>query len=203
MMRTSEDRCQSNALRRAGITQAALGQALGVSQATVSRELARNTGQRSDHVQQAPRTAQSRQQPVRHQPRTLTLRVRCAIARKLGAERWSQESISFWLRAERGVALSPEWIDRMIWDNNRAGGDRWRFLRRRPTHPRRAQKPVHDHLDIAPSNRHGHAPRHGASAKPVARPRPHHHLRQREGVYREGSASKKDSMAASSSLLYV
>jgi transposase, IS30 family len=129
-----EDRCQLHALRTAGQTQAAIGKALGLSQGTVSRELARNTGQRGYRFQQAQRNAQSRQQQVRHKPRKLTLRVRRAIARKLREERWSPEQISFWLRAERGVVISHEWIYRMIWDNKRAGGDLWRFLRRRGKH---------------------------------------------------------------------
>ena len=128
---TYEDRCQIHAVRTAGITQAEIGTVLGVSQGTGSRELSRNTGQRGYRFQQAQRTAQSRQAPVRHQPRTLTHHVRRAIARKLRAERWSPEQIRFWLRAAYGVSLSHEWIYRMIWDDTRAGGDLWRFLRRR------------------------------------------------------------------------
>ncbi|MEQ1845138.1 MAG: helix-turn-helix domain-containing protein [Nitrospira sp.] len=53
---TYEDRCQIYALRTAGITQAEIGKTLGFSQGTVSRELARNTGQRSYRFQQAHRT---------------------------------------------------------------------------------------------------------------------------------------------------
>lgn len=128
---TYEDRCQIYALRMAGNTQAEIGKALGVSQGTVSRELARNTGQRGYRFQQAHRTAQARQQQVRHQPRKLTIRVRRALARKLRAERWSPEQMSFWLRVTHGVSLSHEWIYHMIWANKRAGGELWRFLRRR------------------------------------------------------------------------
>jgi IS30 family transposase len=118
-------------LRKAGKTQAEIGQALGFSQGTVSRELARNAGRRGYRFQQAQHSAQARQQQVRHQPRKLTSRVRHAIARKMRAERWSPEQISFWLRAERGFSLSHEWIYQMIWVNKRTGGDLWRFLRRR------------------------------------------------------------------------
>ena len=130
---TYEDRCQIYAVQTAGITQAEISKALGFSHGTVSRELARNTGQRGYRFQQAHRTAQSRQQPVRHQPRKLTGRVRRALARKLRTERWSPEPRSFWLWHERGVALSHEWISQMIWDDTRAGGARWRFVRRRGT----------------------------------------------------------------------
>ena len=128
---TYEDRCQLYALRKAGKTQAEIGQALGFSQGTVSRELARNAGRRGYRFQQAQHTAQARQQQIRHQPRKLTRRVRRAIARKMRAERWSPEQIRFWLHATRGISLSHEWIYQMIWANKRAGGDLWRFLRRR------------------------------------------------------------------------
>lgn len=128
---TYEDRCQLYALRKAGKTQAEISQALGFSQGTVSRELARNTGQRGYRFQQAQCLAQARQQQVRHQPRKLTSRVRCTLIRKLRAERWSPEQLSFWLRIEHGLFLSPEWIYQMIWEDKRRGGDLWRFLRRR------------------------------------------------------------------------
>lgn len=128
---TYEDRCQIYALRKAGGTQAEISQALGFSQGTVSRELARNAGRRGYRFQQAQRAAQARQQQLRHQPRKLTSRVRRALTRKLRAERWSPEQLSVWLRNERGLSLSPEWIYQMIWANTRMDGDLWRFLRRR------------------------------------------------------------------------
>lgn len=126
-----EDRCQLYALRKVGKTQAEISQALGFSQGTVRRELARNAGRRGYRFQQAQRSAQTRQQQVRRQPRTLTSCVRRALTRKLRAERWSPEQLSFWLRTERGLSLSPEWIYQMIGANKRRGGDLWCFLRRR------------------------------------------------------------------------
>ena len=126
-----EDRCQLYALHKAGKTQAEISQALGFSHGTVSRELARNTGQRGYRFQQAQRSAPARQHQVRHQPRQLTSSVRRALPRKLRAERWSPEQLSLWLRTERGLSLSPEWIYQMIWAAKRRGGDLWRFLRRR------------------------------------------------------------------------
>lgn len=134
---TYEDRCQIYAVHQAGKTQAEIGMALGFSQGTMSRELSRNKGQRGYRFQPAQRNAQFRQEQVRHKPRKLTLRVRRAIARTLRAERWSPEPISFWVQAERGVPLSHEWLYRMIWETKRAGGDLWRFLRRRGTHDNR------------------------------------------------------------------
>ena len=101
-----EDRCQLYALRKAGKPQAEISQILGVSQGTVSRELARNAGQRGYRFQQAQRSAQARQQQIRHQPRKLTSRVRRAITQKLRAERWSPEQLSFWLWNERTRPLA-------------------------------------------------------------------------------------------------
>ncbi|MDR4479298.1 MAG: hypothetical protein R3B37_06065 [Nitrospira sp.] len=118
-------------LAKGGQDQAEISHALGFSQGTVSRELARNTGRRGYRFQQAQRSAQARQQQVRHQSRKLTSGVRRALIRKLRAERWSPKQPSFWLRNERGLSLSPEWIYQMIWANKRMGGDLWRFLRRR------------------------------------------------------------------------
>lgn len=132
-----EDRCQIHALREAGKTPAAIGKALGFSQGTVSRELSRHQGRRGYRCTQAQRHAQSRQEPVRHKPRKLTIRVRRAMARKLREDRWSPEQIRFWLRDERGVQLSHAWIDRMVWDNKHAGGALWRSLRRRGKHDNR------------------------------------------------------------------
>ncbi|MEO8341743.1 MAG: IS30 family transposase [Nitrospirota bacterium] len=67
----------------------------------------------------------------------MTGRVRRARARKLRADRGSPEQLSFWLRATRRIALSHEGIYQMIWANTRAGGDRWRSLRRRGTRENR------------------------------------------------------------------
>lgn len=104
---TYEDRRQIAVLRKTGMTQAEISQVLGFSQGIGSRELARNAGQ----------------QQVRRQPRKLTCCVRRALTRKLRAERWSPEQLSFWLRNERGISLSPEWIYQMIWASKRMGGD--------------------------------------------------------------------------------
>lgn len=137
-----EDRCQIYALVKAGNTQAEVGQALGFSQGAVSRELARNRGQRSYRFKQAQSKAQARQNQARQQPRKLTARMSKAISRKLREERWSPEQISFWLQDTQGISVSHEWIYHLIWDDKRAGGDLWRYLRRRGKtyHRRGAQK---------------------------------------------------------------
>ncbi|MFS1525729.1 helix-turn-helix domain-containing protein, partial [Microbulbifer sp. 2304DJ12-6] len=54
---TYEQRCQIEAFKKSGFTQAEIAVALGVSQSTISRELARNSGQRGYRHKQAQRFA--------------------------------------------------------------------------------------------------------------------------------------------------
>ena len=123
------DRCQIYALSRQGATQLQIADHLGVSQGTVSRELARNGGRRGYSIEQADRKAVARQR-VRAQPRKLTAKIRRTIVRLLRDKRWSPEQISDHL-ATRGISLSHESIYRLIWRNKHDGGDLWCCLRRR------------------------------------------------------------------------
>ena len=128
---TYEDRCQIYALRKAGKTQAEIGQALGFSQGTVKSGTGwkRRTAGLPLSASAVLSTGPTATDPV--QPRKRTSRVRRALTRKMRAERWSPEQLSFWLGDDHGLSVSPEWIYQMIWGNKRMGGDLWRFLRRR------------------------------------------------------------------------
>lgn len=123
------DRCQIYALRKQGISQQQIADHLGVSQSSISRELARNSGRRGYRIEQADGKALARQL-VRARPRKLTAPMRDKIVRLLRRKRWSPEQISQHL-AQRGVKLSHESIYRLIWRDKHAGGDLWRCLRRR------------------------------------------------------------------------
>ena len=50
---TYEQRCQIYALKKTGMSQNKIAKQLNVDQSTISRELARNTGQRSYRIKQA------------------------------------------------------------------------------------------------------------------------------------------------------
>jgi IS30 family transposase len=50
---TSEQRCQISVLIKSGLSQREIAAAIGVSQSTISRELARNTGERGYRHKQA------------------------------------------------------------------------------------------------------------------------------------------------------
>ena len=123
------DRCQIYALLGQGATQRQIADHLGVSQGTVSRELARNGDRRGYSIAQADSKAVARQR-VRAQPRKLTAKIRRTIVRLLRDKRWSPEQISDHL-ATRGISLSHESIYRLIWRNKHDGGDLWCCLRRR------------------------------------------------------------------------
>src|SRR5271168_3573160 len=118
-----EDRCQIFALLKQGVSQQRIADQLGFSQATISRELARNGAGRGYSIEAAHAKALRRQR-VRARPRTVTPRIRREIARLLRRKRWSPEQISDHL-AKRGTPISHESIYRMIWRDKRAGGDLW------------------------------------------------------------------------------
>lgn len=117
---TYEQRCQIEALNKSGFSQQAIGDSIGVTQPTISRELKRNTGERGyRHLQAQRLTFERRGQAcsaTKMTPAVLTL-----IGQKLQLC-WSPEQISGWLLEEREQCLSHESIYRHVWADKRAGG---------------------------------------------------------------------------------
>jgi len=133
MMRTYqqlayEQRCQISALKKSGLSQRKIAENIGVSQSTISRELARNTGECGyRHKQAQARTDRRRKeavQPSKMKPKLITL-----IDSKL-CEQWSPEQISGWLLYEQERLISHESIYLHVWANKRDGGDLYTHLRR-------------------------------------------------------------------------
>jgi IS30 family transposase len=125
---TYEQRCQISALKKRGCTQREIAEIIGSSQATVSRELARNTGQKGyRHKQAQSKSDQRRAAAVK--PTKMTSKMVEFIESKLRLE-WSPEQISGWLLEEREELLSYETIYLYIWANKREGGDLYTCLRR-------------------------------------------------------------------------
>lgn len=126
---TYEQRCQISALKKSGSTQREVAQIIGVSQSTVSRELARNTGDRGYRHKQAQEKAMRRREdsvkPTKMIPEMIAL-----IEVKLRIE-WSPEQISGWLLDAHKQLISHEAIYLHIWADKQAGGDLYRYLRRR------------------------------------------------------------------------
>jgi len=126
---TYELRCQIYALKKTEMTQQEMADVVGVSQATISRELKRNTGGSGYRFSQAQRKTQERRgkavTATKMTPTMITL-----VESKL-RDKLSPEQISGWLLEEEGELLSHETIYRHIWADKTAGGDLYSELRRR------------------------------------------------------------------------
>ncbi|MDP0589841.1 MAG: IS30 family transposase [Candidatus Endonucleobacter bathymodioli] len=111
------------------------GEIIGVSQPTVSREPARNTGDRGyRHKQAQAKAIQQRQTAVK--PTKMTPPMIIVIEAKLRIE-WSPEQVSGWLLDDQEKLISHETIYRHIWDDKQAGGDLYTHLRRRKKYDKR------------------------------------------------------------------
>ncbi len=126
---TYEQRCQIEVLKQSGFSQQRIAEAIGSDQSTISRELVRNTGQRGYRHSQAHRKAcERREQAVK--PSKMTAAMIELIDVKL-RQCWSPEQLSGWLELEHDKHLSHESIYQRVWADKKAGGDLYRYLRRR------------------------------------------------------------------------
>lgn len=123
-----EQRCQISVLIKSGMSQRMVAKAIGVSQSTISRELARNTGERGyRHKQAQGKAAQRRKEAVK--PTRMIPAMIATIESRLRME-WSPEQISGWLLEKREQLISHESIYLHIWADKQAGGDLYTYLRR-------------------------------------------------------------------------
>jgi IS30 family transposase len=128
---TFEQRCQIEVLQGAGYTQAEIAACVSTSQSAVSRELARNHGQRGYRCKQAQEKAEARRSAASAVPRKMSQAVIAAIEAKLCTEQLSPQQISGWLATTRSISVSHECIYLHIWADKRAGGMLFKQLRRR------------------------------------------------------------------------
>ncbi|WP_444930312.1 transposase [Microbulbifer sp. SSSA002] len=98
----------------------AIAREIGVSQPTISRELARNRDEKGYRYKQAQKMAEERRRqvrkPIKILPKTIAL-----IESKLKLQ-WSPEQVSGWLDLEEGLSISYETIYLYIWVDKRRGG---------------------------------------------------------------------------------
>ena len=123
---TQEQRYQIEALLEAGHTQTEIADILGVHKSTISRELKRNQGLRGYHPKQAQQLTENR--------RKNKVQARIEIKTwewvdRLLREDWSPEQISGWLKLNKSLLISHEWIYLYIYEDKEQGGDLHRHLR--------------------------------------------------------------------------
>ena len=120
-------RRQIEILNKAGKNQKETAQLLGVSPATICRELKRNMGQQGYCPKQAQiKTDERRKQAAKALKMTPALIV--LIEAKIIMD-WSPEKISGWLKNEQGIAISHERIYQLIRTDSRHGGTLYKHLR--------------------------------------------------------------------------
>jgi IS30 family transposase len=122
---TREERYQIYALKKAGHKQSEIANVLERSESTISRELARNRGQRGYRPKQAHNKAVERRAVNARQIDDETWR----FAQEMLLQQWSPEQISGHLRAEGRDGLSHETVYQRVYADKRAGGLLWKSLR--------------------------------------------------------------------------
>lgn len=127
---TYEQRCQIEVLKKSGFSQQAIGDAIGASQSSISRELRRNIGERGYRHGQAHNKYCERRRDASGSVTKMKPAVVAVIVEKL-RQRWSPEQISGWLLDEHEQCLSHESIYRHVWADKKGGGALHSFLRRR------------------------------------------------------------------------
>jgi IS30 family transposase len=128
---TRDQRCQIYALKKRGFRQTEMALDVGVTQGTISRELARNRGLRGYRFLQAQRFAGQRGSARKGVARVMTPCIIARVESFLMSHQWSPEQICGVLRLKDGTALSHESLYRHIWADKKRGGKLYLHLRQR------------------------------------------------------------------------
>ena len=108
-------------MRQAGKNQIEIAQAIGSSQATISKELARNRGERGYRPAQADRLAKERKIQKRTRPKVMVGIIKDEVEARLRIKH-SPDQISNSL-VLKGLKVSHETIYQHLADDRKAGGD--------------------------------------------------------------------------------
>ena len=114
-------------LNKASFTQAEIGQAIGFSQSTISKELSRNKGLRGYRNVQADEMAAVRQKQKKARSKVITREVKQEVEARL-LMKHSPDQISNKLRL-RGIGVSHESIYQHVLADRKGGGSLWQQLR--------------------------------------------------------------------------
>lgn len=124
---TSEERYALSALRKQGLSQAAIARSLGRHPSTISREVKRNTlwdGYRPSSAGEKTRGRRSRSRRNQRFGKEAWALVTAHLE-----QRWSPEQIAGRLGSQGVLRISHETIYRYIWEDKRQGGTLYRWLR--------------------------------------------------------------------------
>jgi transposase, IS30 family len=128
---TQDQRCQIYTLMQSGsLPQEEIAKIVGASQATVSREITRNSGQRGYRYKQAHEKSVQRRVEASSCPRKMKTELICIIERMICDDQLSPEQISGRLKKVTGIKISHESIYLHIWKDKRNGGILYKNLRR-------------------------------------------------------------------------
>jgi transposase, IS30 family len=114
-------------MKQSGSSQESIGQAVGFSQSTISKELSRNRGARGYRNVQAEGFAKERQRTKKPRSRALAGETKDLVEERLRAKH-SPDQISEKLALE-GVSVSHETIYKHVRWDKKNGGELWRELR--------------------------------------------------------------------------
>lgn len=119
---------------------------MGLSQSSISREIARNTGKRGYRHQQADRFAQERQ---REKPKAikLTKQVKQEIDERIKQD-WSPEQICGRFKQEREISLHHETIYQYLLADKQSGGELYKHLRHQKKKYRKRYGSSHNRTGI-------------------------------------------------------
>lgn len=114
-------------MNKAAFCQAEIGQAIGFSQGTVSKELSRNKGKRGYRNKQADDLAKERQKLKVTRPKVIAGKIKDQVEARLLVKH-SPDQISNKLALE-GLVVSHESIYQYVLDDRKSGGSLWEELR--------------------------------------------------------------------------
>jgi transposase, IS30 family len=146
---TREERYQIKVLLQTGQNRSQIGLAIGVDKSTISRELARNEGQRGYRPEQANEMAKARRlEKIQRQISKETWQM---IEDKLRLD-WSPEQITGWLVKNNQKPVSHEHIYQHVYADQKAGGELYKHLRYQKKR-RRKRSGKYDHRGIIPDRK--------------------------------------------------
>jgi len=122
-----EDRGVIYRMNKAGKTQSEIAQAIGFSQSAVSKEIARNSGERGYREKQAQREAAKRKNSKLSRPLLIVGRLKEIIDERLRLHH-SPEQVSGWL-LRQGIKVSHETIYKYVMEDKEYGGNLYKHLR--------------------------------------------------------------------------